>query len=60
MTTFNQPQEGCYLVRTNTVQHWVSTKRLRRHIYWHLYHNDLVGADGTKYIADRTGELALP
>lgn len=60
MTTFNQPQEGCYLVRTNTVQHWVSTKRLRRHIYWHLYHNDLVGADGTEYIADRTGELALP
>jgi len=60
MTTFNQPEEGCYLVRTNTVQHWVSTKRLRRHIYWHLYHNDLVGANGTEYFADRTGEKALP
>ena len=59
-TQFNQPQTGCYLVRTNTVQHWVSCKKLRRHIYWHIYHNDLVGADGTEYIADRTGELALP
>ena len=59
-TQFIQAKNRVYLVRTNTVQHWVSCNDWRKHIFWHIYHNDLVGADGTEYVADRTGELALP